>query len=64
LEAFGLDEAMTRLNPPGALRQIDLMLEDLVRASAPIGTLRGILRDINQSAQDSVRLSAVGVGIV
>ena len=32
VEAFGLDEATTRLNPPSSLRQIDLELEDLVRA--------------------------------
>ena len=31
-EAFGLDAATTRLNPPGSLRQLDLELEDLVRA--------------------------------
>ena len=32
VEAFGLDEATTRLNPPSSLRQLDLELEDLVRA--------------------------------
>jgi predicted RNase H-like HicB family nuclease len=32
LEAFGLDEATTRLNPPSSLRLLDLELEDLVRA--------------------------------
>ena len=32
IEAFGLDEATTRLNPPSSLRQLDLELEDLVRA--------------------------------
>ncbi len=32
VEAFGLDDAMARLNPPSSLRQLDLELEDLVRA--------------------------------
>jgi predicted RNase H-like HicB family nuclease len=32
LEAFGLDEPVSRLNPPGSLRRLDLPLEDLVRA--------------------------------
>ena len=32
LEALGLDEATTRLNPPSSLRQLDLELKDLVRA--------------------------------
>jgi predicted RNase H-like HicB family nuclease len=32
IEAFGLDEAVSRLNPPSSLRQLDLELEDLVRA--------------------------------
>lgn len=32
IEAFGLDDATTRLNPPSSLRQLDLELEDLVRA--------------------------------
>ena len=32
VEAFGLDEATTRLNLPSSLRQLDLELEDLVRA--------------------------------
>ena len=32
VEEFGLEDAMSRLNPPGALRQIDLGLEDLVHA--------------------------------
>ena len=32
IEAFGLDDAMARLNPPSSLRQIDIELEDLVRA--------------------------------
>ena len=32
VEAFGLEEATTRLNPPSSLRQVDLKLEDLVRA--------------------------------
>ena len=32
VEAFGLDDAMARLNPPSSLRPIDIELEDLVRA--------------------------------
>ena len=32
VEAFGLEDAMARLNPPSSLRQVDLKLEDLVRA--------------------------------
>ena len=32
IDAFGLDEAAARLNPPSSLRQLDLELEDLVRA--------------------------------
>lgn len=32
VEAFGLDEALARLNPPTSLRHLDLQLEDLVRA--------------------------------
>ena len=32
VEAFGLEEANSRLNPPSALRQVNLELEDLVRA--------------------------------
>ena len=32
VEAFGLEDALSRLNPPGSLRQIDLGLEDLVYA--------------------------------
>ncbi len=32
IEAFGLDEAMARLNSPSSLRALDLELEDLVRA--------------------------------
>ena len=32
IEAFGLGEAVSRLNPPSSLRQLDLELEDLVRA--------------------------------
>lgn len=32
VEAFGLEEATARLNPPSSLRQVDLKLEDLVRA--------------------------------
>lgn len=31
-EAFGLDDTMARLNQPSSLRQLDLELEDLVRA--------------------------------
>ena len=32
VEAFGVNEATTRLNLPSSLRQLDLELEDLVRA--------------------------------
>ncbi len=32
VEAFGLEKATSRLNPPSSLRQLDLELEDLVRA--------------------------------
>ncbi len=32
IEEFGIKDATTRLNPPSSLRQIDLELEDLVRA--------------------------------
>ena len=32
IDAFGIAEATARLNPPSALRQLDLELEDLVRA--------------------------------
>jgi predicted RNase H-like HicB family nuclease len=32
IEAFGIDDAVARLNPPGSLRQLDLELQDLVRA--------------------------------
>ncbi|MCX6598736.1 MAG: hypothetical protein NTV70_20485 [Acidobacteria bacterium] len=32
IETFGLDDAMSRLNPPSSLRLMDLELEDLVRA--------------------------------
>jgi predicted RNase H-like HicB family nuclease len=32
VEAFGLNEAIARLNQPSSLRQLDLELEDLVRA--------------------------------
>lgn len=32
VEAFGLDEIKARLNPPSSLRQLDMELEDLVRA--------------------------------
>ncbi len=32
IETFGLDDAMSRLNPPSSLRLMVLELEDLVRA--------------------------------
>lgn len=32
IEAFGIEDAAARLNPPSSLRQLDLELEDLVRA--------------------------------
>jgi predicted RNase H-like HicB family nuclease len=32
IDAFGLDDALARLNPPSSLRHLDLELEDLVRA--------------------------------
>ena len=32
IEAFGLEDATARLNAPISLRQLDLKLEDLVRA--------------------------------
>lgn len=32
VEAFGLDAATARLNPSSSLRQLNLQLEDLVRA--------------------------------
>ena len=32
VEAFGLEDARARLNEPVALRQLDVNLEDLVRA--------------------------------
>ncbi len=32
IEAFGIEDAAERLNPPSSLRQLDLELEDLVRA--------------------------------
>jgi predicted RNase H-like HicB family nuclease len=32
IEAFGLEEALARLNPPSSLRMLDLELTDLVRA--------------------------------
>jgi predicted RNase H-like HicB family nuclease len=32
VEAFGLDEAAARLNPPSSLRQLDLELKDLGHA--------------------------------
>lgn len=32
IEAFGIEDAAGRLNPPSSLRQLDLELQDLVRA--------------------------------
>ena len=32
IEAFGIDDALARLNSPSSLRRLDLQLEDLVRA--------------------------------
>ena len=32
IEAFGIEDAVARLNPPSALRRLDLDLQDLVRA--------------------------------
>ena len=32
IEAFGLQDALSRVNAPSCLRQIDLELEELVRA--------------------------------
>lgn len=32
VEAFGVEETMSRLNPPSELRRMDLDLEDLIRA--------------------------------
>jgi predicted RNase H-like HicB family nuclease len=32
IEAFGVEDALARLNPPGSLRHLDLALEDFVRA--------------------------------
>ena len=32
VEAFGVEETMSRLNPPSELRRMDLELEDLIRA--------------------------------
>lgn len=32
IDAFGLEEAISRLNPPASLRRLELELEDLVRA--------------------------------
>jgi len=32
IEAFGIEVAVARLNPPSSLRQLDLELQDLVRA--------------------------------
>lgn len=32
VEAFGVEDAIARLNPPSALRKLDLELEDLIRA--------------------------------
>jgi len=32
IEAFGIEDAAARLNPPSSLRQLDLELQDLIRA--------------------------------
>lgn len=32
IEAFGVEDALARLNPPSSLRHLDLALEDFVRA--------------------------------
>jgi predicted RNase H-like HicB family nuclease len=32
IEAFGVEDALARLNPPTSLRHLDLALEDFVRA--------------------------------
>ena len=32
IEAFGLEDALSRVNTPSALRQLDVELSDLVRA--------------------------------
>ena len=32
IEAFGIEDALARLNLPSSLREVDLKLEDLVRA--------------------------------
>jgi predicted RNase H-like HicB family nuclease len=32
IEAFGIEDAVARLNAPSSLRQLDLELQDLVRA--------------------------------
>jgi predicted RNase H-like HicB family nuclease len=32
VEAFGIEDAAARLNPPSSLRQLDLELQDLIRA--------------------------------
>jgi len=32
VDAFGVEETMSRLNPPSELRRMDLELEDLIRA--------------------------------
>lgn len=32
VEAFGLEDALARVNPPASLRKLDLRLEDLARA--------------------------------
>ena len=32
IEAFGIEDAIARLNPPSSLRQLDLELQDLIRA--------------------------------
>ena len=32
IEAFGIDDALARVNAPSSLRRLDIELEDLVRA--------------------------------
>jgi len=32
VEAFGMEDALARMNPPSSLRHLDLALEELVRA--------------------------------
>ena len=34
IEEFGLDDALSRVNPPSVLRQLDVDLEDLVDVAA------------------------------